>query len=121
MRYRKVTEDGDFSFGASELDYLRDVPEAVGRAAQSRLLLFLGEWFLDVEEGTPYFISILGKHSQAEADATIQDRVINTQGMVGIENYASEVDPVNRRMSAAMDINTIYGPSTLDISNYTNF
>jgi hypothetical protein len=121
MRYRKLTDNLDFSFGASQLDFYRDVPAAVGQAAQTRLLLWLGEWFLNIDEGTPYMIGVIGKHEKSTADATIQDRVQNTLGMVSIENYASVIDPDNRNMSVTMDINTVYGPTQVQIENYVNF
>lgn len=121
MRYRILTADDDYTFGGSQLDFYRDVPAAVGQAAKTRLLLWLGEWFLNISEGTPYLTGILGKHSKATADGTIRNRVINTQGMVGIDNYASEVDPNTRMLSVTMDINTIYGPTKAQIQNYVNY
>lgn len=121
MRYRKLTADDDYTFGGSQLDFWRDVPQAVGQAVKTRLLLWLGEWFLDIDEGTPYMLGILGKHSIDTANATVRDRVINTQGMVSIENYESEVTPRDRLFTADMDINTIYGPTKVQIENYVNY
>lgn len=97
------------------------MPEAVGQAAETRLLLWAGEWFLNVEEGTPYFVGVLGKHSQATADATLQDRISGTQGFVDMQNYVSTIDPDNRHMEVSTDLDTIYGPTTLQVSNYRNF
>lgn len=121
MRYRKLTPDGDFSFGAGQLDFYRDVPEAVGQAALTRLLLWVGEWFLDIDEGTPYMQGILGKHSIETANATIQDRILNTQGVTGIRSYESEVNGVTRAMQVNMEIDTIYGPTDVDLENYTRY
>lgn len=123
MRYRKLTADGDYSFGASQLDFYRDVPEAVGQAAQTRLLLWLGEWFLDTEEGTPYMIGILGKHPNLKerSDITIQDRVAGTQGFVDIDQYESIIDPETRLQTVNLSINTIYGPTLVQIENYKNY
>ena len=118
MRYRKKSEDGDFTFGQSEQNYYQDVPEAVAYAAQGRLLLFVGEWFLDIDEGTPYMQGILGKHSKAAADVTIQDRIAGTEGFVSLENFESVLDPVTRAYSATCDLNTIYGATPLQVENY---
>lgn len=109
------------SFGGGQLDFYRDVPEAVGQAVQTRLLLWSGEWFLDVEEGTPYMQAILGKHSKNTADVNIQERINNTQGLVQINNYQSEVDADNRRMAVSCDVDTIYGPTKIEIDNYANY
>lgn len=121
MRYRKQTADGDYSFGSGQLDFYRDVPEAVGLAVKTRLLLWLGEWFLNIDEGTPFMQGILGKHSKVTADVTIQDRILNTQGMVSIENFESSVDQNLRLMTVSCDLNTIYGPTALEVQSYANY
>lgn len=121
MRYRKLTSDDDYSFGNSQLDFYKDTPEAVAQSVKTRLLLWLGEWFLDIEEGTPYLQGILGKYSQQIADTTIQDRVLNTTGVVDIQNYVSTIDAVNRSLSVSFDLDTIYGPTQVEVANYANY
>lgn len=118
MRYRKLTNTGDYSFGNGQLDFYRDVPATVGQSVETRILLWLGEWFLNIEEGTPFLQGILGKHSLATANTTIQDRITSTDGVVGIENYQSSLDVDNRSMTVQCDLNTIYGTTTIQISNY---
>ncbi len=121
MRYRKLSPTGDYVFGGGQQDFYRDVPEAVGQACKTRLLLWLGEWFLNTESGTPYLQGILGKHSQEEADSTIQTRVRGTQGLVEIQNYSSELDREQRALSAQFDVDTIYGPTAVEVANYGTF
>lgn len=121
MRYRKLTASGDYTFGNGQLDFYRDVPEAVGQAVKTRLLLWLGEWFLNISEGTPYLQGILGKYSIETANTTIRTRALKTQGMVNIESFASQLDPDNRAYSAEFTINTIYGPTAVQIENYVNY
>lgn len=103
------------------MDFYKDQPEAVGQAAETRLRLWLGEWFLDTEEGTPYMQGVFGKHSQTEADNTIQQRVLGTQGLTDLTNYLSLVNPDTRGMSVTMDIDTIYGPTPVQVENYSNY
>lgn len=121
MRVRKQSTSGDYTFGSGQLDFYRDVPEAVGQVVGTRLLLWLGEWYFNIDDGTPYLQTILGKHTKELADTVIQDRILNTQGMVSIENYESAIDAETRLMTVTCDINTIYGPTELDVSNYVNF
>ena len=118
MRYRKLSSDGDYVFGNGQIDFYRDVPDAVAQAVKTRLELWLGEWFLDTQEGTPYMQGVLGKHSEDLANATIQDRAIGAQGVVNIFDYQSDLDPVTRALTARFTVNTIYGPTTLEIENY---
>lgn len=121
MRYRKLTDDGDYTFGNGQTDFYRDVPEAVGQAVKTRLLLWLGEWFLDIEEGTLFMQGILGKYSETEANVTIQDRVLGTLGLTDLQNYVSDRNPDTRALSVEFDINTIYGPTPVQIANYVNY
>ena len=50
MKYRKLTENGDYAFGRGGADMHADTPEAVGQAVLTRLRLFAGEWFVDLKE-----------------------------------------------------------------------
>lgn len=103
------------------MDFYNNVPEAVGQAVKTRLLLWLGEWFLDVTDGTQYMQGILGKHSIEVANVTIQDRALLTQGMSDLTNYISSINPNNRAMSVQFSIDTIYGPTQVQIENYANY
>lgn len=121
MRYRKLTALGDYSFGNGQQDFYKDVPEAVGQACKTRLLLWLGEWFLDITDGTPYFQGVLGKFSIDQANVVIKQRAIGTQGLTQITNYLSSLNPDNRDMQVAFSIDTIYGPSTVQLLNYVQY
>lgn len=121
MRYRKLSPDDDYTFGNGQQDFYRDEPAAVGQSAKTRLLLWLGEWFLDIQEGTPYMQGILGKYSLEAANVTIQDRVLTGQGVEDLTNYVSEIDPDLRGYSAEFDLDTIYGPTQVQVENYVNY
>lgn len=121
MRYRKLSNTGDYVFGNGQLDFYRDVPNAVGQAVETRLLLWLGEWYLDIEDGTLYMQGILGKHTKDSADRIIKDRILATQGMVDIETYESTIDPNSRRLTVSVTINTIYGVTKVQVANYANY
>jgi hypothetical protein len=121
MRVRRLTNTGDYSFGNGQADFYRDVPAAVGQVCGTRLRLWLGEWFLDDQEGTPYMEGVLGKHSKAQADVTIQNRVTGTQGLTGFKNYESTLSPVTRKLSVRFDIDTVFGPSKVELQNFVNF
>ena len=53
MKYRKLTENGDYAFGRGGADMHADTPEAVGQAVLTRLRLFAGDWFVDLKDGRP--------------------------------------------------------------------
>ena len=117
MRYRKLSSDGDYSFGNGLLDFYIDVPDAPGQAVETGLMLWLGEWYLDTSQGTPWVQGVLGKNSQAMGDGTIQNQIVNTEGVTGISSYASQRDNVARTFKVQVSVNTLYGPTEVDIEN----
>lgn len=122
IRYRKQSLTGDYTFGQNLQNFYIDEPAAVGQAVKTRLLLWLGEWFLDTAEGTPYMQGILGKHSQSVADATVQNRIQGTQGFSGFTGFQSSLNPGTRAYSVNnTDINTIYGPTSVQLQNLVNY
>lgn len=115
MRYRQLDENGDDTFGQGSRNFLVDSPEAVAQAVMTRLRLEVGEWFLDVTEGTPYQTRILGYGSANSRDIAIRDRIIGTQGVLEIVSYSSSLS-VARKLSIRAVANTIYGELVIDIS-----
>ncbi|QKS62210.1 hypothetical protein [Cupriavidus gilardii] len=113
MRYRKLTEDGDYSFGNQAADFYKDTPDAVAQAVMTRLRLLRGEWFLDTTEGTPWATEVLGKYTGATYDAAIRQRILGTQGVTELVNYSSNLDTERRHLSVTATINTIYGTTTV--------
>lgn len=121
MRYRKLSPTGDYTFGGGLLNFYDNVPAAVGQAVQTRLKLWQGEWSFDTSQGTPYLNGILGKHSKDDADQTIQNQVLGTQGITDIQKYLSTLDSVARHLSVEMTIDTVYGPTVVTLKNYVNY
>lgn len=115
MRYRSLDENGDYTFGVNNTNFLVNAPAAVAQAIKTRLGLIQGEWFLDQTAGTPYK-QILGKGTDATRDLAIRQVIIETQGVTGISSYASSLNLTTRKFSVAAIVDTIYGPTPV---NYT--
>ena len=105
MMYRALDGNGDYQIGV----FLSNTPAAVGQAVITRLLLWTGEWFLDVTDGTPWLQDIIGNNTNY--DFEIQSRILGTPGVTDIVSYASSV--VNRRLSVTATINTLYGQTSV--------
>lgn len=69
MKYRKLTDTGDYSFGANLNDFVYDTL-AIAQKIKTSLLLFYGEWWEDTSLGIPMFESILG-NSNAQATSEV--------------------------------------------------
>ncbi len=113
MIYRKLDANGDYTFGQGAGNFYNDQPEAVAQAVKTRLGLIQGEWFLDISAGTPYNSQILGAGMVSKYDHAIQQVILNTQGVTGIADYASQVDPKTRAASVSCIINTKYGQALI--------
>ena len=72
MRVRKLTPAGDYTFGNGLSGFYHDEPLAVGNKISERLKLFLGEWFLDSTDGTPWYQEIFGIRQNPTYDLAIQ-------------------------------------------------
>lgn len=113
MRYRKLDKSGDMIFGNQQADFYRDQPEAVAQAVLTRLRLWVGEWFIDTTEGTPYQQAMLGAHKTKTIEPAIRARILGTQDVTSIEELSLTIDPDSRRASIAAVINTAFGSTQL--------
>lgn len=113
MRYRKWAQGQDVQYGHGQADYWQNVPEGVAQAVVSRLRLLAGEWFLDLQEGTPYVGGVLGKHTKESYDPVIRARILETEGVTDLESYESVFNGETRALTVLATINTIYGPATV--------
>lgn len=121
MRVRQLSPSGDFTFGASQLNFLVNSPAAVGQIVRTSLLLFLGEWYLDTSIGMPWIQGVLGKHNQATADLTVQDYILGVQGVTDIVEYTSVGEQPQRVYLASCTIDTQFGKTQVQVANQTLF
>jgi hypothetical protein len=113
MRYRALSSSGDYVFGRGTGEFLLNSPEAVAQAVETRLRLMTGEWFLNLDEGTPYSTEILGTGTQTLYDQAIQDRILGTQGVQSIDDYTSTLNSATRQLTVECTITTIYGQASV--------
>lgn len=110
MIYRKLDSNGDYSHAA----YFRNDFNAVAQAVMTRLKLWEGEWFIDLQEGTPYLNGVMGKYTSDTIDPLIKDRILNTEGVVEILEYSAIYNPDLRNYAITVKISTIYGEGTVN-------
>ena len=113
MRYRVLDANGDYTWGQNGANWLINSPAAVGQAILTRLRLIQGEWFLDQTAGTPYDTDILGAGTESTRDLAVQTVILETQGVTGIADYASYLDPTTRAFTIAATVDTQYGQTTI--------
>lgn len=115
MRVRKLTSSGDYTFGRGYANFYSNEPLAVGQKVQNRLGLYEGEWFLDKNDGTPWYQDVFGIRSNPTYDLAIQARILTTVGVQSIQSYSSTLSPnivsagvPARRLAVTVRIQTQY-------------
>ena len=105
MKVRQLI-DNDYQLNR----FIQNTPETVGQVILTRLLLMRGEWFIDSQEGTPYYQEIFGHLAEHKGmyDLEIQARILGTPGVQEIQDYVSEID-INRKLSINCSVFTDYG------------
>lgn len=112
MLYRRLDENLDYTFGRGpKNNFWRDTPDAPAQAVLTRLRFELGQWFLDLDDGTPWNTRVLGKYTGNTRDPVIRSRVLGTEGVRFLLEYSSHTDPETRGYGVNMVIDTIYGQS----------
>lgn len=118
MRVRALSPTGDMTFGQSQGNFIVDSPEAVAQIIMTRLRLWTNEWFLDLTRGTAWATRVLGKGTTGLYDATIQDRIRTTPGVIQITSYSSTLNAVKRALTVDnLTVLTQFGSVTIFPSN----
>lgn len=120
MRYRRLDENYDYSFGRGLSDYLEDSvgsPDAIAQAIKSCLLLFKGEWWESMTEGLPLWQKILGRRIK---NKQVINNIITTRirelrlpngeyAIKRIINVNSVYDSTTREYSFSCLVDTVFG------------
>ena len=99
-------------------DQFIDGVEEIAQTVKTRLRLFLGEYFRDVTDGTPWWESILGKDGTLSSkEAIIKSRILRTDGVVRLVSFSTDFDINTRVYTVNAGILTTFGITELTVSN----
>lgn len=86
--------------------------DAVVQGIRTRLLMFRGEWFLDVNAGTPWFEEVLTDGQDIRrVESALKTQILATPGVESILSFDLNFDRATRDLSVTFEVDTIYGPS----------
>lgn len=89
--------------------------EAIRQNLQSRLSFFLGEWFLDVDAGVPYYQDVLKKNPDPVIlDGVFKDAILGTPGVIGLDEFDMQMDTALRQLKLTFRARTTDGPIDFD-------
>ena len=110
MKYRKLDENGDYTFGNNSFDYI-EKDEAIAQAIKTKLYLFYGEWWEDISLGLPMFQSILGQVSNNNLRQTVillcAEQISLVEGVTSVDSIS--VDISARKLGLTIDVTTENG------------
>lgn len=113
MKVRKLDENGDIVTSGVIWSYDR---EAIAQTVSTRLKLFLGEYFRNINEGVPWLQKedgtegILGKgYSLSKVENILRQRILQTEGVLKLLSFKMDYDPNRRKLFVNCMIFTKYG------------
>lgn len=117
MKVRRLSTDNDMTFGNGGLNFISDSAEAVAQNIYTRLKLWLGEWFLDTNDGTDWLGKCLGKNTLDSAVAEIRRVILNTDGVEGIVDLTVSNDTASRQVKVQATVKTPYGETLVSLTS----
>ena len=109
---------GDLNFSAEDGDLrLTSGRDSIRQALAMRLRLVLGEWFLNIREGTDYYGAILGKKSFVEIDAELVRVILTTPGVTGLlAPIEYNVNSTTRVLDVSFEVSSTEGDIAVEES-----
>ena len=75
-----------------------------------RLKFILGEWYLDITQGVPYFEDFFIKNpNQIRIESVLKQEIINTPGVVELLAFDSSYEDTTRKYFVNFTVRTISG------------
>ncbi len=106
----------DLSIVDNDLQIVSDADQ-LEQNLKIRLQFFLAEWFLNINNGLPFYSDILVKNPNIpNIDSIVKAQIIDTNGVEEILEYISSFDNTTREYSINFTVRTEFGESDLQIS-----
>ena len=83
---------GDAVFVKGTTSVVREAGANVAQRLYIMLRTFMGEWYLNIEHGVPYFQSILGQKNTKQAiDLIFQQKILEEEGVQEVLEFTSSL------------------------------
>jgi len=108
MTVRRLDSDtGDIVTSGQQFIGGRD---EIVQTVKTRLALFLGEYFRDITNGTPWYEQILGKFASLDTvESVLRMRIATTPDVVRLTSFTTDFDIDSRKYSVTAGILTQFG------------
>jgi hypothetical protein len=116
ITYRKLDLNGDPLWGGGQTNFMSDL-EAIAQAIGTRLKLLQGEWWENLNLGTPIFQSMLGVPGSGKRPRPVSlllvQRILSTPFVTGVSNVTTSYDPNARAFQFSCQVQTRFGTITV--------
>lgn len=107
--------DGDLVVD-SDVHFTRGLP-AIVQGIRIRTLMFRGEWFLNLDEGVPYFQDILGRRfNPTVARAAFRPALRLAPGVKQVESLDAVFNGATRELGVSWRVSTEFGDTADEIT-----
>lgn len=105
----RLDENGDLDISTGDLGLVEDAQAIIQRIPQA-LKLFLGEWYLDTTQGTPWFQDVLVKNPNPDIiRSVIRNRILSVAGVKDVVSMILSYVGQTRKLTAAYQAETDVG------------
>lgn len=111
MIHRNLNSDNDWNFGKGLQDYTKNL-DAVSLNIKTRLQSWKSDCFFALTEGVDYN-NLLDVGTKSLLDSDLKRVILQSEGVIRISSYESELDTSERGFSGEAEIVTIYGDTTV--------
>lgn len=108
MRTRRIDGNNDWTFGFGRQAYATG-SDAVAQKVKTRLQMFLGEWFLDLDVGIDWITEMSVPNQSPRILSDARTMILKTQGVKTLNTFESSHDPKTRKLSIKASYTDIYG------------
>ena len=95
-----------------------DGADYVEQKLRTKLRLFLGEWFLDLDKGVPYFQDILKKQTSLRVISGIfKDQILGTPGVIELREFVIDYIDETRDFTLKFTVLSQEGEITINLED----
>lgn len=103
----------DLVFSDFDFQLIDDTKQIMQNLA-IRLRFVLGEWYLDITQGIPYFQSFFKKSpNQIQIESILKTEIVTTRGILELTSFDANFDPRLRIFSVKFSARAISGEELL--------
>ena len=108
MSVVKLDKNGDWTFGQQKAGYISGQDE-IKQNVITRIKSFRNDWFLDSTANIDWFSILSSRSSEGTARKQIRSTVLNTDGIVKLNNLSIEINRETRLAQISITYTDIYG------------